>query len=292
MSLLPLRPGARIGIVGPAGIHDPQSLAHGCDRVRGWGFEPVPGPHLGARHRYMAGTDAERLHDLRWALTAPDLDAVWLARGGYGITRLLPLLPGEEVAPRPVLGFSDATALLWSLWRRGVPGAVHAPVLNSLAHLPDAASLEALRRLLQEGRGGEWRVDIRIPGSATGPLVGGNLCTLASLAGTAEGFRAPGAILLLEEVGEAPYRVDRLLTQLRDSGGLDGIRAVAMGDFQDCSAPAGAGWDVLDVVEDAVRPLGIPLVTGVPVGHGARNHPFVLGAPAVLSGGTLSWSLG
>jgi len=289
MAFLPLPPGARIGVFGPSGIHDPARLAAGMDLVRGWGLEPVPAPRLGRRWRYLGGSDDERLADLEWALADPSLDAAWFARGGYGVLRLLPRVPWDRVRPGPVIGFSDATALFLAMARRGIGGAVHGPVLHSLADHADAESREATRRLVVEGRAGPWRGTVVREGRAAGPLVGGNLCTMASLAGTPWALQARGCILLLEEITEAPYRVDRLVTQLASSGALDGVLAVAVGALVECGAPDGAGWTVADVLLDVLTPLGVPILADLPVGHGSRNHPFAWGAPAVLEGDTLSF---
>ncbi len=259
------------------------------ERIRGWGLVPVPAPHLGRVWRYLAGTDEERLADLEWALGDPSLDAAWFARGGYGVARLLPRIRWDRVRPRPVIGFSDATALFQALHRRGIGGAVHGPVLHSLADHVDEDTRDALRRLLVDGTAIPWRGTPLVPGRAAGPLVGGNLCTLGSLAGTPDALRARGCILLLEEVTEAPYRVDRLLGQLVASGALERVAGVAIGSLVACDAPADAGWSVTDVLLDHLAPLGVPVLADLPVGHGPRNHPFVHGAPAVLEGDALSF---
>ncbi|MBN1335928.1 MAG: LD-carboxypeptidase [Deltaproteobacteria bacterium] len=290
MALLPLSPGARIGVFGPSGIHDPERLLASLEIVRGWGFDPVLAPHLGRRWRYLGGTDEERRADLEWALGDSSLDAAWLARGGYGILRLLPHVRWDRVVPRPVVGFSDATALFQAMHRRRIAGAIHGPVLHSLVDHADGTSRDAVRRLLLEGVAGPWRGTVLVAGRARGPLVGGNLCTLGSLAGTPDAIRARGCILLLEEVAEAPYRVDRLLAQLVASGALDGVKGVALGSFVECEAPAGEGWSLMDVVLDHLGPLGVPVVVDLPVGHGGRNCAFVHGAEAVLEEGVLAFA--
>ena len=244
-------------------------------------------PHLDARHRYTAGTDAERLAGLRWALEAPGVRAAWFARGGYGTARLLPGLAGLRVDNRLILGFSDATALLVG----PPPGAlaVHAPVLHSLARLPSAASLDALRALLLDGRPtplpGRHLAGPRV--AVRGPVVGGNLAVLASLCGTPWALRARGAIVVLEEVNEAPYRLDRLAWQLREAGCLDGVAGIAIGRLLGCEPPDGAGWSAEDVLAEAFADLGVPVVGGLPVGHGPDNLPFVEGLPGVLDAGGL-----
>lgn len=262
--------GARIGVFSPAGPCDPDRLRPSLELLRSWGYDPVPAPLESRPRSYLAGDDEQRLEATVWALSDPDLDAAWLTRGGYGITRLLRALPWERLRPRPVLGFSDATALLYPLWRRGWRQLVHGPVLHSLA---DRMDRERVRRFLKTGSslslGGR---PANGSGRAAGPLLGGNLCVLNSLTGTPEQFREPGSILLLEDVTEQPYRLDRYLTQMLHAGCLEGVRGVALGEFTDC------GVEAEEVLLELLAPLKIPVVTGVDVGHGASNAPFLYGA--------------
>jgi muramoyltetrapeptide carboxypeptidase len=284
-----LSPGARVGVFAPSGNYDPDRLERGMDLIRSWGLEPVPAPGLGSRARYLAGNDDLRLADLVWALSDPGLDAAWLARGGYGLTRLLRHVPFEGIPRRPVIGFSDASALFAGLWRRGVGLPVHGPVLQSLADLCDQPSRDALRLLLLEARGARWSGRVLRDGQASGPLIGGNLCVLASLAGTPHALRGRGAIVLLEEVGERPYRVDRLITQLLRSGALEGARAVVLGTLMHCGEPDHPDWDPETIAAECLAELELPVLAGLPVGHGAVNHAFPWGAPARVAEGALSW---
>ncbi len=246
-------------------------------------------PHLGAKHRYLAGNDAARMEALVWALSDPTLDAAWVARGGYGLTRLLPHVPWHALRPRPVLGFSDTTVLLAALWRRGWAHPIHAPVLHSFSDHVDDASRTATRALLMEGRTVRLQGQTIIPGQAEGPVVGGNLCMLASLAGTPDALQADGAIVLLEDVGERPYRVDRLFVQLAQSGAFRGAVGLALGEFRGCAAPEWADWNLEEVLFDLAQDLGVPVVSGLSVGHGASNHPFVFGAPGRMADGLLEF---
>jgi muramoyltetrapeptide carboxypeptidase len=269
-----------VAVVAPGGAVDPDRLAPGLELLRAWGLEPVLGPHLHARRRWLAGRAEERAADLAWALGAPDLDAAWFARGGSGTADLLPLLPWERLAPRrPAIGFSDATALLTAFAGRGRT-AVHGPVVATLGEA-DEPTREALRALLLEGRAP------RLPGrllcgparAVHGPLLGGNLTVLASLCGTPWALRAAGALLLLEDVDEAPYRLERALGQLLAAGALAGVRGVAVGELRGCGDDPAA---LEALLRDRLEPLGAPVLHGVPVGHGPRNLPFVHGGPATL----------
>ena len=272
-----LRPGARIGVVAPAGIHNQEGLEEAVAFLEEQGFVCVLGPHLRQRHRYLAGTDDERLADLEWGLRDPELDALWVARGGYGINRLLSQLNVEGLDERPVIGFSDVTSLLVALYQAGGKAGIHGPVLHSLTRHPDSASVQHVLELLAGQRSFSWQGETWRGGQATGPVVGGNLCMLASLCGTPWQLRAEGSILFLEEVGEAPYRVDRLLQQLRSAGVFDGIVGVAVGSFTGFQVPEGESWGLRDLVLEAVD---VPVIGGLPVGHGTENRGFVYGAVA------------
>jgi len=281
--------GARIGVISPAGLADPDRVAKGMAMARSWGLDLVAAPNLGRQHRYYAGTMPERRADLIWALSEPTLDAVWYARGGYGSVQLVDVLASLEPSRRPVIGFSDATALFSAMLKQGWGRPVHGPVLHSLADHADEASQQALRALLVQGEQQTLtgRHLCGPAGEVSGTLVGGNLCVLASLAGTPWALDSGGGILLLEDVGEPPYKVDRLLTQLHKSGGFRGVQGIALGRFHGSQPPEGADWTLEDVLRDALAHLGVPVVCGLQIGHGTANHAVVLGAPYRLNGSGL-----
>ncbi|AKT40488.1 peptidase S66 [Chondromyces crocatus] len=265
-------------------------LEAGLELLKAWGYVPVVGPNLRSQHRYLAGTVKQRAADLVWALTSRDVDAVYVARGGYGCVHCLPAIPWAEVVPgRLLLGFSDVTALLVALGQRtGVTG-VHAPTLDKLATKTDAETQAAVQRLLAEGG------EVTLPGrlvsgqadAVEGPVVGGNLCVLASLIGTPWQVQADGALLVLEDVDEAPYRLDRMVTQFLESGALARVRAVLLGEFTRCTVPREAGWTLEELLVELVEPLGVPVVCGVGVGHGPHNLPWYFGGRGRLAGGVL-----
>ncbi len=277
--------GARIAVVSPSGNFDPERLEAGLAVLRAWGYSPELLPGVGRRHRYLAGTDNERLGDLVRALRG-GWDAVWAVRGGYGLNRLLSRLPWEELSYAPFLGFSDATGLLNALAGRGRP-AVHAPVLTHLGDIADEPSREHLRALLAGEPVAPLHGRRLRGGSAEGPLVGGNLCVLASLCGTPWQLRGHACIVVLEEVGEAPYKVDRLLTQLIDAGCLDGVAGVALGSFLGAEPPEDADWTTLEVLDELLAPLKVPVLAELPIGHGPANRAFRVGGWARLQGDRL-----
>ena len=278
--------GAPIAVIAPCSAYNEARFEQGLALLREAGHAPHPLPGLLAPHRYLAADDETRLGQLIEALTDPRWAAVWIARGGYGLTRLLDRLNLAAVS-RPVIGFSDVTALFNAMDVAGAQRAIHGPVVHSLG-ITDEASLDHLWRLLDgaptEPLPGEvWR-----EGDVTAPLVGGNLCMLASTAGTAQQLDARGCILLLEEIGEYAYRVDRALQQLRSSSQLEGLAGVALGEFRDCHVPEGVSWTVDDILREHLEPLGVPILAGLPIGHGPANRAFVVGKPARLSGNTLT----
>jgi muramoyltetrapeptide carboxypeptidase len=279
-----LRAGDRVAVVAPSGPCDPDYLASGCDRLRAFGLVVTVGDHARDRHRYLAGTDADRAADLAEAWCDPDTRAVICARGGYGALRVLPLIDWDVLAaagPKLLHGSSDITVLHAAFGARlGLATSFGPMPANSLlgGEHPDRESLDHLRRALFEPE------DVRlltgthhlVAGSARGPLVGGNLSLLAASLATPWALPAEGGIVLLEDVGEASYRVDRLLTQLLQAGWFDGAAGIVLGAWDGC------GDDVEDTVAERLEPLGIPILAGVPVGHGRPQLTVPLGVPATL----------
>ncbi len=287
-----LHANATVAVVAPGGLVKTGSLESGLNLLSQWGFKVVFGKHLGDRHLFHAGTTAARTADLVWALSDPSIDAVWLARGGYGCTHCLPALAEKRFDNRPVIGFSDATAIFCALSKAGHTGLVHGPVVGGIADKVDDTTRQRIYDLLR-GRELEPLAGRHLCGpneAVSGPLAGGNLCMLASLAGTPWALQARGAIVILEDVGEAAYRIHRMLKQLVFSGAFDGVQAIALGEFVSCPVPEGGGFSLDDVLTDALSPLGIPVVAGFPIGHGQRNLAWRYGAPALLQAARLSFA--
>lgn len=268
-----LRPGDRVAVVAPSGPFDRPTFEKGLALLAAR-YQPVFTERLFARHRYLAGPAEARRAELQAALDDASLRAVFAARGGYGAMHLLPAL--RFSAPKPLVGFSDLTALHAAALHHGYRP-LHGPVLTQLGTQPP----EVVERLwsLLEGRPVPPLTATRtvVPGVTEGPLVGGNLAVLAALAGTP--FLPPleGAVLLLEDIGERPYRLDRLWTQLALSGALAGVQGVVLGDFTGCEEP-GAAFTSAEVLDELAATLGRPCAAGFPIGHGAVNVPVQLGA--------------
>ena len=291
----PLQGGERVALVAAssalAGEEARARLAAGIAVLEGWGLEVMAGDQAERAWGSLAGRDPERTADLQRASRS---GAALLAclRGGWGSARLLeqPL----PLPPRWLLGFSDVTSLLWAQLAQGSGGAVHGPLLTTLAAEP-AWSQQRLHDLLfglplpaLQGRGCR-------PGRAEGPLLVANLTVATHLLGTRHLPALGGAILILEDVGEAPYRLDRLLTHWRLSGALQQLGGIGFGRFSDCDDPEAGTEDgdgplsARQVLLERTADLGIPVVEGLPVGHEPGNAALPLGVRARLDGssGTL-----
>lgn len=300
MSSLPraLRPGDRVVCVSPSGPIPAERASEAVAELASWDLDAVLAPHALVRTGYLAGADSLRAADLVAALTDPLVRGVFCLRGGYGAQRVVDTVPAALGSPRVVVGFSDITAVHLALWRRGRwatchgagsdwSGAVHPPgaagMLRSL--VMDAASLVLSRS------DSEPTAAISVPGRASGVLLGGNLSLLETSIGTADFPDLAGVLLLLEDVGEEPYRVDRMLTHLRRSGALSSLAGVVVGQFTSCDGRDGT-QSVVDVVGERVSDLGVPVLGGLPIGHGAGQRPVPLGVPASIdvAAGTLTAS--
>jgi len=271
-----LRPGARVALVAPAGPLPEGAVDRAVERVRDWGWEPVLGEYCRGRCGYLSGTDDERVADFNAALRTPDNDAVWCLRGGYGTMRILDRIEWDALVerPRPVIGFSDNTALHLALHRRGMVS-FHGPhpATPEVPEFSRAGLLGVLTRaepagLLPFPAGAPQRAETVVGGRAEGPLVGGNLALVAGTVGTAYAVRAEGAILFLEDVGEPAYRVDRMLSQLLLSGVLDGVAGIALGAFSEAPDEGTEGLpSTQELMADRLGGLGVPIAFGFPFGH-------------------------
>jgi len=283
----PLRPGDRLWAIAPSGaVRNLEAMEQGLAIWRSQGYQVDLAPGYDQQWGYLAGDDSHRRQQLHCAWTDPNYRGILCIRGGYGATRLLEdwswQRMGQELSLKWLIGFSDITALLWSLCRAGVSG-VHGPVLTTLGQEPDwsrdrlfrwVAGDRALPVLIGQG----WGV-----GKASGWLLPGNLAVGTHLLGTPLQPDLTGAILAFEDVGEVPYRVDRLLTQWRMMGILDQVSGIALGRFSQSEPRSNSSsLSMAEVFCDRLGGLGIPIVSNLAFGHDGPNAALPVGVPAFL----------
>jgi muramoyltetrapeptide carboxypeptidase len=287
----PLRAGSVVAVVAPASPFDRQELFRGLAWLA-TRYRLRIDARILARDGFLAGSDAARADVLAGAMLDPAVDGILCARGGYGAMRILDDLPWERFAARPkrLAGFSDVTALHLAALAHGI-ATVHGPNVTGLGRSISAAERASLLHALEDGAPAAWDVE---PAAATpaadvcGPVVGGNLALVEAMAAAGRLHVPAGAILVLEDVTERPYRIDRMLTSLRLGGHLARAGAIVFGGFTACHAgPDGVTAE--EVAVERTAGLGIPVALGAPFGHGAPNHAFAHGRPARLRGRRLTW---
>lgn len=284
----PLGPGARVALVCPSGpLAGPQDLERAAQNARSLGWEPVPGQSVLARDGYFAGTDQQRLNDLNAALRDPSIDGIWCLRGGYGAMRLMEQLEYSALRRRPkaLMGYSDITALHSAVATRCDLVTYHAPVGRADLTPFTRDSLErAVVRQTESCGVAEGAATLR-GGRARGRLVGGNLALLAALAGTAFAPNYDNAIVVLEDVNEDVYRIERMLLTLRLGDAFATCTGLVFGTFTNTpeSRPDSGGSRPLQaVLREVADALRVPCIAGAPVGHVADTWTVPLGSEAEL----------
>jgi muramoyltetrapeptide carboxypeptidase len=283
-----LLPGDKVAVVAPSGPFDHQRFAMGLEKVRELDLQPVYDERIFERRGYLAGEDVGRQEIFEGAIADPSCKAIWAARGGYGAMRLLDRLPLDRLvqAKKLMIGFSDITALHLALGALSLC-TLHAPVVTQLVDQA-APTLSRLREILFSVQPASPLqadpVATMAPGKARGRLLGGNLTLLGSLVGTPYFPDLAGVLLLIEDVGERPYRLDRIWTQLRLAGAFVGLRGVVVGQLLRCEGDEGDPVP-LALLRELIAPLGIPAAGGFPVGHCNPNEAVPLGVEAELDAG-------
>jgi muramoyltetrapeptide carboxypeptidase len=277
-----LKTGDTIGIVAPAGPFDRELFEQGIAVIQSMGFATKTDPRIFSRQGYLAGADASRAAQFNAMMADTGVKAVMSARGGYGSLRMLEALDYKSIGSnaKAFIGFSDITALHRAMFIRSSMVTFHGPMVTTLP-LSDGQSRLSWYRALTEPFAPPFDLScarVLKSGSAEGVLAGGNLATLCHLTGTSlsTGFR--GQILLLEDIGEAPYRIDRMLTQMKMAGLFAGLAGLVLGSFEDC----GSNDEIDALVLERFADMSIPVVAGVCAGHGRCNWTVPLGLMARL----------
>jgi muramoyltetrapeptide carboxypeptidase len=286
-----LKAGDRLRAIAPSGaVAEYTALEKGVEIWQDRGYQVEFDPYYCEKAGYLAGSDDRRRESLTNAWRDPDCKAILCVRGGYGSTRLLERWQWTATHPKWLVGFSDATGLLWSLAKVGI-GGLHAPMLTTLAAEPLWSRnrlFEALEGLpLSPLQGTGWG-----KGKAIAPLLPANLTVATHLLCTPWQPDLSRFILALEDVGEAPYRIDRLLTFWRMSGAFARVKGIALGRFSQCEPPLGSSsWTVAEVLRDRLGDLKVPIVSDLPFGHDGANAALPVGRLVELDGdlGTLNW---
>jgi muramoyltetrapeptide carboxypeptidase len=287
-----LKPGDTLGIAAPSGPFETALFTRGLGVLQDMGFKlKVPG-EVYRQNGFLAGPDALRAQVLNRLFADPEVQGIICARGGYGAGRMAAHLdwPLIRANPKAFVGFSDITVLHHLIGRHGGLVTFHGPMVTTLAEAPEAARAAFLRALTGEEPLVVQPEAARVirPGKAQGPVLGGNLTLFGHLLGTPLQPATDGRILFFEDIGEAPYRIDRLLWQLKLAGCFEGVKGVVFGSFTDCGAAA----DVAAVIDVAFQDSPFPVVAGFPVGHGPDNITLPHGLPGRLETDPprLSWA--
>ena len=297
-----LKPGDTIGIAAPASHSAfPSALLNGRKSLEALGFRTVTAPHLSDRHGFLAGRDADRLADLEGMFADPDIQGIVCLRGGYGSVRMLPRMDFDAVRahPKVFVGYSDITALHGAIHRNTGLVTFWGPMVSSDMS-PDFHPVNRdafVKAVTATDPIGEIPHPGDLPpvqtihgGRAGGRLIGGTLSLLAAAVGTPYEFEYDGAILFFEDVGEEPHRLDRMLTQLLQADRLSRVSGIVIGECAGCgSAPNNpsfpyGNFSIEEVFADRLQPLGIPVIYGLAIGHGAYKATLPLGVRATLDG--------
>ncbi|AFY35250.1 LD-carboxypeptidase [Calothrix sp. PCC 7507] len=280
----PLKPGDLLRVIAPSGaLREFEAFDRSLEIWRSHGYKLEIIPTIDEKWGYLAGKDETRRAHLAKAWEDTDCRGILCARGGFGSTRILENWHWQTNSslPKWLIGFSDITALLWSLYNQGI-SSVHGPVLTTLADEPDwsiARLFDCIEgRPLAPLKGCGWG-----GGVAKGILLPGNLTVATHLLGTPLQPEFDGVILAFEDITEAPYRIDRMLTQWRLSGALSKVCGIVLGSFTHCEAPPNVpSFSVEEVLRDRLDDLGIPVVSDLPFGHGSQNAALPVGVEVTL----------
>ncbi len=284
-----LKRGDMVGVVAPAGSVDPAHLEAGLEVIRGMGFQPVLGRFVHDRKHFLAGEDEDRADDLMVMFQNPDIKAIFCARGGYGVNRILPLLNSKIIRqnPKVVVGSSDITLLLIHLLQKCGLVSFHGPMVSgSFGCKPMKISKTQFREILTGVKeGGHLKApqaQVLQEGTARGKLVGGCLTLLCRSLKTPYEIQTRDGILLIEDVNEPAYRIDGMLWQLKTAGKVRGVKGIMFGEMINCRFGEGQKNRLDDLFREILPKSSIPILTHCPVGHGSEMWTLPLGVEATL----------
>lgn len=291
----PLKKGDTIGLITPASSASQESMVKAIENIHSLGYKVKLGPHTNKNHGFLAGKDKERLEDFHTLLTDEEVSGLWYIRGGYGSVRLLPHLdyPAIRSLAKPIIGYSDATALhLGILTHAGLKG-IHGPVAssdfteyakNNLFPLLERPHAGHLIKSYNDGEDDRYQVQVISAGSAEGRLLGGNLTVFTSLCGTPFFPDCKGAILFLEDIGEEPYRLDRYIQQLKLNIDFHSLSGIVLGHFTNCEPKNNTrSLTIQDTFQEAFEELTIPIMSQFSFGHISNQCSFPMGSLARIN---------
>ncbi len=303
-----LQRGDKVGLVAPAWSITQDDLESSIEKVKQLGLEPLWSDKILGRHGYFSGTDKERAADFNQMIKNPEIKGIVFTNGGYGCARILDLIDYNLIRqhPKVMIGFSDITALLYAIHKHTGLITFHGPVSktihreynklqfrNIVMNSMDTYTIESSEKDLQKAATDKTFERYTITsGKAQGKLVGGNLSLICSMIGTPYQMDLKDNIVMIEDVGEEPYRIDRMLTQLIASGELKKAAGIAFGICRRCNkSTVPNSFTLKQVIEDRIKPLGIPAVYGLSFGHNEQNFTFPIGLQAELETGKMTIKL-
>ncbi len=292
-----IQQGDTVGVIAPSSGLSAEDFEKALQNLSSLGFKTKVGKYARAKNGFLAGTDKERLEDLHWAFSDAEVKAVWCVRGGYGASRILPFIDYNLIRKNPKIsiGYSDITAPHVAIFQNTGLVTFHGPVgtsnpsdytkmhvLNALTN-PTANYKIELSEFNKTKESNLFKTETIVKGKASGELIGGNLSLLSAMAGTPFAMKnLKGKILFIEDVGEQPYRIDRMLTQLLQSADLKSLAGIALGVFEDCNPKDATTQSLIEVLKDRLGNLGIPVIYGLSFGHIRDQFTLPLGIKAEL----------
>lgn len=279
-----LQIGSKVALVSPAGAVEPSIIDGARQCLAQWGLQVVVGAHAYGKYHRFSGTDAERISDLQWAIDQPDIAAIFCCRGGYGLARIIDQIDftALQTFPKWMVGFSDITVLHNALSVAGI-ASLHGGMCKLLVQ--NNAPAAAIHDLLF-GKVPTYHIEpspYNRMGEAQGIVTGGNLSVLYGLQGTPYQVQTQGRILLLEDLCEPLYHIDRMVQNLRLSGVLAGISGLIVGQFSDINPDTSFAEGAYGIIAEAVKDYDYPVCMGAPIGHVDENYPIIMGTPTTLT---------